>query len=177
MDYESKALEVARRYNAGEGNINISELCEEIGLGERTFYKYVKRLGIERVGDKYIIPDKQIEGQLNLLEKEGPVGPEEPEQQEQEQGDKPETTEREETRNMEQEKKENVQASQARETSEKEKQVTTGEPALKKKTFEIEEYVEKAVKIQAALEEKTINEYVNDTLKASISEEVKKLIK
>lgn len=45
-----------------------------------------------------------------------------------------------------------------------------------KKTYEIEEFTEKAVKIQATLEGKTINDYVNDVLQASISDEVKKLI-
>lgn len=47
----------------------------------------------------------------------------------------------------------------------------------KRKTFDISEDVEKAVKIQAATEEKTINQWVDDTLRKNISDEVWQLLK
>lgn len=57
------------------------------------------------------------------------------------------------------------------------KQVNKENIKKKKKTFEISEDVEKAVKIQAATEEKTINQWVDDTLRKNISDEVWQLLK
>lgn len=56
------------------------------------------------------------------------------------------------------------------------KEVNEMKPKKRKHTFEIDANLHKAIKVQAAIEGKTINNFINDLIKNSISNEVKKLI-
>lgn len=57
------------------------------------------------------------------------------------------------------------------------KQVNKEKIKKKKKTFEISKDAEKAMKIQAAMEEKTLNKWVDDTFRKNIFDEVWQLVK
>ncbi|MCR2044065.1 hypothetical protein [Anaerosalibacter massiliensis] len=57
------------------------------------------------------------------------------------------------------------------------KQVNKKKIKKQKKTFEISKDVEKAMKIQTAMEEKTLNKWVDDTFRKNIFDEVWQLVK
>ena len=54
--------------------------------------------------------------------------------------------------------------------------IVTEPPEKKKKTFEIDVELEKHIRIQAAIEDTTINEWVNKTLWEAIPEDTKEFI-
>ncbi len=155
MDRESIAREIAVRFNNGEGTI--TDLAAEYkGYSRHKFYRDIDRLGITKDEEgKYIIPDANIKGQLDLLEK---VGPELEEKEildpigEEREGEK-----------MQQDIK-------------NKDSIVTEPPEKKKKTFEIDVELEKHIRIQAAIEDTTINEWVNKTLWEAIPEDTKEFI-
>ncbi len=150
MDYENKTIRVVKRFNNSEGTV--VELCKDEGIGRTAFYSRIEKLGIKKEGEKYAFPNEQIEGQLNITSNQ-----EEPE-------------EREQVKEMEQ------IASIEDKTSIREKEVKRVITTRRKKTFEISEGVEAAIKMMAILEGKTINDYVNDTLEKSIDDKVKRMV-
>lgn len=160
MDRESIAREIIFRFNNGDGTI--TDLAAEYeGYSRHKFYRDIVKLGItkDREG-KYIIPDDNIEGQLNLLEQEGPELQEEEKETLEPIGD---ISDERKGNEMQQDIK-NKDA------------IVTEPPEKKKKTFEIDVELEKYIKVQAALENTTINEWVNKTLWEAIPEDTKEFI-
>lgn len=137
MDRESIAREIAVRFNNGEGTI--TDLSKEYeGYSRHKFYRDIESIGIVKNKEgKYIIPDSNIKGQINLLEQVAP------------------------------EMQQDIKNKDA---------IVTEPPEKKKKTFEIDVELEKYIKVQAALENTTINEWVNKTLWEAIPEDTKEFI-
>ncbi len=152
MKYEKETKEVVERYNKGEGTI--AEISESIeGFNRNKFYRMIKKLGIvkDEKKDKYIFTNKNIDGQLNLLK-----------------------ASKKEVQGMEKELETEKEKS---EPKEEKKEIAPKEiPKMKKKTFEVSEGVEAGIKMMAAIEGKTINDYVNDTLEKSLSDEIKRML-
>lgn len=175
MDRESIAREIAARFNNREGNI--TDLAAEYeGYSRYKFYRDIKKLGIVKDDEKdiYIIPDDNIDGQINLLEQVGP------EMQEEEKGildpigDPPDERE---GQDMQQDiKNKDVIVTDPPEEKEIDLFYGIGTPEKKKKTFEIDVELEKYIRIQAAIEDTTINEWVNKTLWKAIPEDTKEFI-
>lgn len=153
MKYTEKTKEVIKLYNEKKGNI--SKLVKDVGISRAAFYSNLNKLGIikDEEKDLYIIPDDNIKGQINLLdepEKEIHKIPElfEPVKQRKE--------------------VEKVEKREVKPIDPLEK---------KKKTFEIDVKLEKYIRVQAAKENITINEWVNKTLWAAIPDDTKEFIK
>lgn len=155
MDRESIAREIAVRFNNGEGTI--TDLAAEYkGYSRHKFYRDIDRLGITKDEEgKYIIPDANIKGQLDLLEKVGP-----------------ELEEKEILDPIGDERKGNEMQQDIKNKD----AIVTEPPEKKKKTFEIDVELEKHIRIQAAIEDTTINEWVNKTLWEAIPEDTKEFI-
>lgn len=150
MDYESKAVKVIERFNNGEGTV--VDLCKDEGIGRSAFYSNLEKLGYRKAGDIYIQENKEVDGQIHIL------------------GADKEAEERGQVKEVEQIASDDIKASN------KVKEVIRVKEVRRKKTFEISEGVEAAIKIMATLEGKTINDYVNDTLEKSIDDKVKKMV-
>jgi predicted HicB family RNase H-like nuclease len=150
MNRENIAKEIIRRYNNREGTItNLAEQHE--GYSRHKFYRDIEKLGItkEKETDKFIIPDGNIEGQLNLLEQEGP----------------------------ELQEKEISRAIEPIRDTERQKERKAQSMEKKKKTFEIDVELEQLIRIQAAIKDTTINEWVNKILWAAIPEDTRRIVK
>ena len=158
MERDNIAREIAVRFNNGEGTI--TDLSKEYeGYSRHKFYRDIESIGIVKNKEgKYIIPDANIKGQLDLLEKVGP------ELEEKEILDPIGDISDERKGNEMQQDIKNKDA------------IVTEPPEKKKKTFEIDVELEKYIRIQAAIEDTTINEWVNKTLWEAIPEDTKEFI-
>ena len=157
MNRKSIVKEIIERYNNREGNI--TELSNSYeGYSRQKFYRDIKKYGIVKDDDNdiYIIPEDNIKGQIDLLE--GTEGPE---------------------------SHNNIKAidnipNKEIKATERDKGVKAmtevKDTTKKKKTFEIDVELEKHIRIQAAIEDTTINEWVNKTLWEAIPEDTKEFI-
>ena len=133
-------LDIVKKYNAREGKI--AALAREYKDYSRDkFYADIKKLGIikDKSKDKYIIPDYNIKGQVNLVEQVDYS-------------------------------KQEVKQEQLKDAD---KKVTE----RKKKTFEIDTDLEQLIRVTAAIEDISMNDYINKVLRAAIPKHVKDMIK
>ncbi len=149
MDRESIAREIAVRFNNGEGTI--TDLSKEYeGYSRHKFYRDIESIGIVKNKEgKYIIPDSNIKGQINLLEQVSP-----------------DTQGKEISRAIEPIRDKERQEKRKGQSMEK-----------KKKTFEIDVELEQLIRIQAAIEDITINEWVNSVLWKAIPEDTRRIVR
>ena len=140
------------RYNNREGSIN-NLVTNYPGYSRNMFYRDLKKYGVEKDEKKDIYYFTELEGQVDLL---GGT----------ELTDK-DIKEVEATNCIDKELKASQEAI-------KTSKVNT--PAKKKKTFEIDEELEQYLKAEAIKEGLTVNELVNKTLWAVISEDTKNFI-
>lgn len=178
-EYEKKAIEVVKRFNAGQGNI--TDLCKQLGIGRSTFYENRDKLGIKKQGDKYIIPDKllQLPGQYSLLEDTEPKESIKHMKKEEKQPEGEISSQRIQEKSEEnikpievKKREEGLEVSEMREESQEKPKV--GRPArknpVKKLTIEIDETVYKALKFKQVAESITINRYIEQLLRQDIEE-------
>lgn len=151
--------EVIKQYNKLEGTI-VDLVKKYPGYTRDKFYNDVKKYGYTKDNERniYIIPDDNIEGQIDILEATG-----EPQRKE---DIKPMETISEEVEKPTEDKpgvKDNIEKVKVSEKM--------------KKTFEIDIDLNQFIKLQSVIEDKTINQWVNDTLWKAIPESTKKIIK
>jgi len=177
--------DLAARYNQREGSA--LELSKEYGNNYNVdkFNRDIKKYGIVRDKETnlYIIPDETMKGQIDIL---GGTG--EPQSLEgtkltntmtdtvtKQQGGNtmPESTPDKELEEI----KVNNEPTKSRGLK-AEGEVKVNDPMpRKKKTFEIDTDLEQLIRVQAAILDITINDYVNEVLRKSISDNVKSIIK
>lgn len=170
MDRLEMCREIVKRYNNKEGTI--TELTKDYGdsYNRSKFNRDVKSLNINRdiELDKYIIPVINVEGQLDILE--GTEG----------------ATMKADTKvieNMGHEVKSIAKGKgAAKEMTIEDNKVVSDIKVIdpmerKKKTFEIDIDLEQLIRVQAAILNITINDYVNKVLRKSIPEDIKNIIK
>lgn len=168
MTREEITRDLAARYNKGQGTVQ--DLSTEYGAdyNQYKFYRDIKKYGIikDTDTDKFIIPGKVMSGQIDILSTTV-----EPQSLEESQ-----TTNTMASIDTEQQGVKVMPENTPKEELEVVK-VNKEPRERKKKTFEIDTDLEQLIRVQAAILDITINDYVNEVLRKSISDNVKSIIK
>lgn len=152
MERSEMFKDLISRYNNKEGSIN-NLVTDYEGYSRNMFYRDLKKYGVEKDEKKDIYYFKELEGQVGLL---GGT----------------ELTEE----SIKDIKATNYINKGLKASQEAIKTSKVNTPAKKKKTFEIDEELEQYLKAEAIKEGLTVNDLVNKTLWAIISEDTKKFI-
>lgn len=167
MNREDIARDIALRFNNGEGTV--TDLSKEFPKYDRNKHnRDIVKYGIVKDKDtnKFIIPDKVMSGQIDILSTTV-----EPQSLKESQ-----TTNTMTSIDTEQQGVKVMPENTPKEELEAVK-VNKEPRERKKKTFEIDTDLEQLIRVQAAILDITINDYVNEVLRQSITDDVKKVIK